>query len=64
MYLADTLSRAYPDDSVPPLSPQTEFCYAMEVLDLTEHLLISSKWLKKIQDATNVDVLKELILFG
>ena len=68
MYLADTLSRAYPDHSAPQASTQSEFCHAMEVLDLTEHLPISSKQLKQIQEATNavntLQVLKEQILSG
>ena len=35
MYLADALSRAYPAQSVPLSSPQSEFCHSMEVVDLT-----------------------------
>ena len=55
MYLADALSRAYPDQSAPQSSPQSEFCHTVKVLDLTEHLPISAKRLKQIQEATNKD---------
>ena len=55
MYLADALSRAYPDQSVPQSSPQSEFCHTVEVLDLTKHLPISAKRLKQIQEATSKD---------
>ena len=54
MYLADALSRAYPDQYTAPQS-QSEFCHAMEALDLAEHLPISSKRLNQIQEATNTD---------
>ena len=40
MYLMYALSRAFPDHSVPLSQSQSEFCYAMEALDLTEHLPI------------------------
>ena len=53
MYLADALSRAYPTQSVPVSSPQSEFCHSVEVVDLTKHLPISSRCLKQIQKATN-----------
>ena len=33
MYLADALSRAYPDQSAPQSSPQSEFCHTVKVLD-------------------------------
>ena len=46
MYLADALSRAYPEHSIPSSVPQSEFCHAMEVLELAEHLPISTKRLK------------------
>ena len=68
MYLADTLSRAHLEHSVPLTLPQSEFCHAIEVLDLKEHLPISSKRLKQIQEATNTDstlqTLQERILLG
>ena len=68
MYLADVLSRAFSDHSVPLLHSQSEFCHAVEALDLTEHIPISPNWLKQIQDATNADstlqVLRELIQSG
>ena len=68
MYLVDALSRAYPAQSVPLSSPQSEFCHSVEVVDLTEHLPISSRRLKQIQEATNKDatlqILKHHILSG
>ena len=68
MYLADALSRAYPDQSVPQSSPQSEFCHTVEALDLTEHLPISAKRLKQIQEASNKDdtlqTLKQQIISG
>ena len=68
MYLADTLSRAHLEHSVPLTLPQSEFCHAIELLDLKEHLPISSKRLKQIQEATNTDstlqTLQERILLG
>ena len=68
MYLADALSRAYPAQSVPLSSPQSEFCHLVEAVDLTEHLPISSRRLKQIQEATNKDstlqILKHYILSG
>jgi len=48
MYLADALSRAYPDQSVPQSSPQSEFCHTVEALDLTELLPISAMRFKQI----------------
>ena len=45
MYLVDTLSRAYPKDTVPHATPQSKFCHAIEELDLTEHLAImKERW--------------------
>ena len=68
MYLVDALSRAFPDHSVPLSQLQSEFCHAVEALDLMEHLPISSNWLKQIQEATNADstlqVFKEQIQSG
>ena len=68
MYLADALSRAYPEDSVPSSIPQPEFCHVLEQLELAEHLPISTKRLKQIQEATiadhNLQVLQETILTG
>ena len=68
MYLADALSRAYPDHSAPQALPQSEFCHTVKVLDLTEHLPISSKRLKQIQEAINKDctlqTLKQQIISG
>lgn len=68
MYLADALSRAYPEHSIPLSVPQSEFCHAMEVLELAEYLPISTKRLQQIQEATSTDhsllVLKEQILSG
>ena len=48
MFLAVALSRAYPKNSVPLTAPQSEFCHAMEELELAEHLPISSIHLKQI----------------
>ena len=63
MYLADALSRPYPKNSIPLSIPQTEFCHAIEELQLAEHLLISTKQLKHIQEATSADhSLKVLII--
>ena len=68
MYLTDALSRAYPTQSVPVSSPQSEFCHSVEVVDLTKHLPISSRHLKQIQEVTNKDstqqILKQHILSG
>ena len=68
MYLADALSRAYPEDSVSLSIPQPEFCHVLEQLELVEHLPISTKRLKQIQEATiadlNLQVLQETILTG
>ena len=68
MYLADALSRAYPDLPVPQSPLQSEFCHTMEMLDLAEHLPISPKRLKQIQEATGMDralqALKEYIISG
>ena len=68
IYLANALSRAFPDYSVPLSQSQLEFCHTMKALDLTEYLPISSNWLKQIQEATNADstlqVLKEQIQSG
>ena len=68
MYLADALSRAYPVHSEPQSTQQSEFCHAMEVMDLTEHLPISTKRLKQIQEATTKDstlqVLQQQIVSG
>ena len=68
MYLADALSRAYPKNSTPLVMPQSEFCHTIEELQLAEHLPISTKRLKQIQEATSADhslqVLKEIILTG
>ena len=68
MYLADALSRAYPKNSTPLLIPQIEFCHAIEQLQLAEHLPISTKRLKQIQEATSADhslkVLMDLIITG
>ena len=65
MYLADALSRAYPDLPVPQSPLQSEFCHTMEMLDLAEH---SPKRLKQIQEATSMDralqALKEYIISG
>jgi len=68
MYLADALSMAYPDQSVPQSSPQSEFCHTVEALDLMEYLPISAKRLKQIQEANNKDGtlqnLKQQIISG
>ena len=69
MYLADALSRTYPGQFTASLShSQSEFCHVMEALDLAEHLPVSSKRLKQIQEATNTDctlqVLKNQIISG
>ena len=68
MYLADALSRAYPDLPVPQSPLQSEFCHTMKMLDLAEHLPISPKRLKQIQEATSMDralqALKEYIISG
>ena len=68
MFLADALSRAYPKNSVPLTAPQSEFCHAMEELELAKHLPISSTRLKQIQEATSTDyslqVLMEKVLTG
>ena len=68
MYLADALSRAYPDFPVPQSPLQSEFCHTMEMLDLAEHLPISPKRLNQIQEATGKDralqALKEYIMTG
>ena len=68
MYLADTLFRAYPENSVPLSMPQSEFCHVLEQLELVEHLPISSKRLKQIQLSTSADpslqVLLETVLTG
>jgi len=69
MYLADALSRAYPEQCTAPTSqPPSEFCHAMEELDLTEHLPISSSRLKQIQEATTADhtlqILKSQVISG
>ena len=68
MFLADALSRAYPKNSVPLTAPQSEFCHAMEELELAEHLPISSTCLKQIQEATSTDyslqVLMEKVITG
>ena len=65
MFLADAISRAYPTESVPVASPQSEFCHSVEAVDLTKHLPISSRRLKQ---ATNKDstlqTLKQHILLG
>ena len=54
LYLADALSRAYPDQSTASTShSQLEFCHAVEELNLTEYLPISATRLKQIQEATN-----------
>ena len=55
MYLADTLSRAYPKDSEPHSIPLSEFCHSIEALDLTEHLAISRERLQSIQEAIAKD---------
>ena len=66
LYLADALPRAYPEDSVPSSIPQPEFCHVLQQLELAEHLPISTKQLKQIQEATiadhNLQVLQETIL--
>ena len=36
MYLADTLSRAYPKDSAPQTEPQSEFCHHLEEVSLSQ----------------------------
>ena len=68
MYLADALSRAYPKNSTQLSMPQTEFCHAIEELQLAEHLPISTKQLKQIQEATSANhslkVLMDLIITG
>ena len=68
MYLADTLSRAYPESSAPLSMPQSKFCYVFEQLELAEHLPISSKRLKQFQFCTsanrNLQVLLEAALTG
>ena len=68
MYLADALSRAYPKNSTPLVTPPSEFCHAMAELQLAEHLPISTKRLKQIQEATSADhslqVMMALILTG
>jgi len=55
MYLADALSTAYPEHSIPLSVPQSEFCHAMEVLELAEYLPISTKRLKQIQEGISTD---------
>lgn len=61
-------SEMYPAQSVPLSSPQSEFCHSVEVVYLTEHLPISSRRLKQIQEAMNKDatlqILKHHILSG
>ena len=68
MYLADALSRAYPEDLVPSSIPQPQFCHVVKQLELAEHLPILTKQLKQIQEATiadhNLQVLQETILTG
>ena len=55
MYLADTLSRAYPKDTVPYATPQSEFCHAIKELDLTEHLATSKERSQQMHEATAQD---------
>jgi len=55
IYFADALSRAYTTQSVPVSSSQSALCHSVEVVDLTKYLQISSRCLKKIQEATNKD---------
>ena len=68
MYLADALSRAYPESSAPLSMPQSKFCYVFEKLELAEHLPISSKRLKQFQFCPsanrNLQVLLETALTG
>ena len=68
MYLADALSRAYPENSTPLKTPPSVFCHAMEELQLAEHLPISAKRLKQIQEATSADhslqAMMDLVLQG
>ena len=68
MYLADTLSRAYPKNTVPHSTPQSEFCHAIEELNLTEHLAISKERLQQMREATaqdpNLRVLMQVVQDG
>ena len=68
MYLADALSRAYPENSTPLKTLPSVFCHAMEELQLAEHLPISTKRLKQIQEPTSADhslqAMMDLVLQG
>jgi len=68
MYLADALSRAYPQYLAVQSPSQSEFCHSIEALDATQNLQISTKTLQRIRDVTLVDntlqVLMRAILHG
>ena len=55
MFIADTLSRAYPEGSEPKTEPQSEFCHQIEELSLTEHLPITGDLLQQLCDETAKD---------
>ena len=55
MYLVDTLSRAYPKDTVPHATPQSKFYHGIEELDLTEHLAILKERWQQMREATSQD---------
>ena len=64
MYLADTLSRAYPKDTVPHATPQSKFCHAIEELDLTEHLAIMKERWQQMHEDPNLRVLMLVVQQG
>ena len=54
MYIANTLSRAYPKGSV-PVEEQSEFCHQVQDIVLVEHVPILSESLNQLRDETAKD---------
>ena len=56
MYIADALSSACTEDTMPQTEPEDEVCHQLESLDLTDHLPISEERFHQFREETAKDV--------